>query len=165
MQLEKKRLQDKRDQDNKAAQDKKKSDTDSKRKDALKAQQETQKLDAQRLANIQRMTGLAGATGASDSTGTARQSSGPSASYAGRIRASIRPNIVFTDDVSGNPMAEVEVRTAADGTIISRKLLKPSGVKSWDDAVLKAIDKTEKLPRDADGRVPNSLIISFKPKD
>jgi colicin import membrane protein len=30
---------------------------------------------------------------------------------------------------------------------------------------LKAIDKTESLPRDIDGSVPSSLTISFKPKD
>jgi colicin import membrane protein len=59
----------------------------------------------------------------------------------------------------------VEVRTATDGTIVSRKLLKPSGVKSWDEAVLKALDKAGVLPRDVDGRVPPSLIISFTPRD
>lgn len=159
---EKKRLQDKRDLDRKTAEDKKKSEQDIQRKEAL---QEAKKLETQRQENIKRMTGLAGATGGSTATGTARQSSGPSASYAGRIRASIKPNIVFIDDTAGNPVAEVEVRTAPDGTIISRKLTKPSGVNSWDDAVLKAIDKTGKLPRDVDGRVPNSLIISFRPKD
>ena len=165
MLLEEKRLQDKRDQDKKVAQDNEKSDQDTKRKEAIQAQQEARKLEAQRQANIQRMTGLAGATGAPNSTGTDQQSSGPSAGYAGRIRARIKPNIVYADEVAGNPTAEVEVRTAPDGTIISRKLTQPSGVKSWDDAVLKAIDKTEKLPRDVDGRVPPALIISFRPKD
>ena len=63
-----------------------------------------------------------------------------------------------------NPAAEVEVRAAPDGTIIARKLLKSSGVKSWDDAVLKAIDKTEVLPRDVDGRVPAVMVITFRPK-
>ena len=62
-------------------------------------------------------------------------------------------------------MAEVEVRTAPDGTITSRKQTTPSGVKSWDEAVLRAIDKTGKLPRDVDGRVPSSLEIRFRPKD
>ena len=99
------------------------------------------------------------------STGTAAQSSGPSAGYAGRIRARIKPNITFMDNVAGNPTAEVEVRTSPDGTIISRRLTQSSGVKSWDDAVLNAIDKTEVLPRDTDGRVPTSLVISFRPKD
>jgi len=58
----------------------------------------------------------------------------------------------------------VEVRTSPDGTIIARKIIKSSGVKAWDEAVLKAIDKTEVLPRDTDGRVPPALIIEFRPK-
>jgi colicin import membrane protein len=59
----------------------------------------------------------------------------------------------------------MEVRTSPDGTIISRKILKSSGVKNYDDAVLNAIDKTERLPKDVDGRVPSALVISFRPKD
>ena len=76
-----------------------------------------------------------------------------------RIRARVKPNIVFTDDVPGNPSTEVEVRMAPDGTIVARKIEKASGVKSWDDAVLRALDKTEVLPRDVDGRVHPPLII------
>lgn len=126
---------------------------------------QAKQLEAQRIKNMQRMTGLAGASGGPTSTGTALKSAGPSASYAGRIRATIKPNIVFIEDIAGNPTAEVEVRTAPDGTIIARKLLKSSGDKAWDDAVLKAIDKTEVLPRDTDGRVPPVLEISFRAKD
>ncbi len=152
-QVKQKQLQDKRDQDKKAAEDKKKSE------------QEVKKLDAQRADNLKRIAGLAGAAGASTSTGTALRSSGPSAGYGGRVSARIKPNIVFTDDIVGNPIAEVEVRAAANGTIVSRKLTRSSGVKSWDEAVLKAIDKTDKLPPDSDGQVPGALIIFFKPKD
>jgi colicin import membrane protein len=82
--------------------------------------------------------------------------------------ARILPNIYFPGDVAainGNPGAEVEVRADANGTIISRKLLKSSGIKAWDEAVLKAIDKTETLPRDIDGRVPSHLEFTFRPKD
>jgi colicin import membrane protein len=165
LQLEKKRLQDKRESDKKAAEDKKKSTQEAQRKETLQAQEDAKKLAAQRKANIERMTGLAGASGAPSARGTQLQSSGPSASYAGRIRARIRPNIVFADDIGGNPAADVEVRTSPDGTIISRKLTKSSGVKSWDEAVLRAIDKTEVLPRDVDGRVISPLTISFTPKD
>ncbi len=163
--LEKKRLQEKREKEKLAAEEKRKAELEKRRKEALLAQQEAQKLEAQRQANIKRMTGLAGASGSETSTGTAQQSSGPSASYAGRVSGRIKPNIVFVDDIAGNPRAEVDVRAAPNGTIISRKLSKSSGVKSWDEAVLKAIDKTEKLPPDVDGRVPSSLIIGFRPKD
>lgn len=130
-----------------------------------KAEQEEKQLQAQRDKNLARIAGLAGATGSPSATGTATVSSGPSASYGGRIRARVKPNIVFTEEVVGNPSATVEVRTSPDGTIVGRKLLKSSGDKGWDDAVLKAIDKTEVLPRDTDGRVPPVLEISFKPKE
>jgi len=129
------------------------------------AEQQARQLEAQREKNLQRITGLAGASGASGATGKALQSAGPSASYAGRVIARVKPNIVFTEAISGNPSAELEVYAAPDGKIISSKLTKSSGVKAWDEAVIRAIDKTEMLPRDADGRVPSPLLISFRPKD
>jgi len=149
--------QKKLEQEKKAAEDKK--------KEKLKAQEEAKQMEKQRQENIKRMSGLAGATGAPTSTGTAKQSAGPSSSYAGRIRARIKPNIVFTENISSNPSAEVEVRTSPDGTIVGRKLLKSSKNKAWDEAVLRAIDKTEVLPRDTDGLVPPSLVITFRPRD
>ena len=135
------------------------------KEDAKKAIAEEKRTDALRNENLKRMQGMAGASGEENSKGTALKASGPSASYAGRIIARIKPNITFTEDVAGNPKAEVEVRTSPDGTIISRKLLSSSGNKAWDEAVLKAIDKTATLPRDEDGRVPPILVISFRPKD
>ena len=119
---------------------------------------------AQRQKQLERMAALAG-DGAPNATGTAAKSAGPSASYAGRIKARILPNIVFPDSVSGNPQATVEVKAGPDGTIIGRRLLKSSGVPAWDEAVLRAIDKTEVLPRDTDARVPPSFEISFRPRD
>ena len=121
--------------------------------------------DAIRAANLKRLQGLAGATGAATDTGSAARSSGPSASYAGRIMARIKPNIVFGDTPDGNPMATVEVKLAPDGTIVAKRLVKSSGVKAWDEAVLRAIERTEILPRDIDGRVPPPFQIDFKLRD
>ena len=165
--LEKKRLQEKEKQqkERQAAEEKKKVELEKQRKQALQAKQEAQRIEAQRSDNLKRIAGLAGASGAPDAKGTALRSSGPSGSYAGRISARIKPNIVFTEEIAGNPVADVEVRSAPNGTILSRKLIKSSGLKAWDDAVLKAIDKTEKLPPDTDGQVPAAMIIGFRPKD
>lgn len=127
--------------------------------------EEQKRQEARRQENIRRSLGLAGATGRPDSKGTAQHSASPSADYGSKVAARIRPHIVFIDDAPGNPRAEVEVRAAPDGTILSRKLVKSSGLKAWDDAVLKAIDKAEKLPPDTDGRVPGALIIGFRPND
>jgi colicin import membrane protein len=129
-----------------------------------KAKQEEAKLAALRKENLERMMKGAAGTGAPSSTGTAVRSAGPSSSYAGRIAAKIKPNIVFTDVVSGNPAALVEIRVAPDGTIVGRKLLESSGNTSWDQAVLRAIDRTEVIPRDTDGRVVPQFPIEFRPK-
>lgn len=119
----------------------------------------------ERDAQMRRFMGQAGASGGPTATGTAQQSSGPSAAYGGRVAARIKPNVVFTDTVSGNPRAEVEVRTLPDGTITTRRIVKSSGSPAWDEAVLRAIDRTGTLPRDTDGRVPSSLIIGLRPQD
>ena len=132
--------------------------------------EKTQKADAAkqaaiRDANLKRIQGMAGATGGATDTGSALQSGAPSASYAGRIMARIKPNIVFGDPVDGNPVATVEVKLAPDGTIVGKRLVKSSGVKAWDDAVLRAIERTEILPRDTDGRVRTPFEIDFRPRD
>jgi colicin import membrane protein len=164
--LEKEKAKEKEKEKTKELDKKKKEEAATKAKeDAKKAAAEEKREAALRNENLKRMQGMAGASGDENAKGTALKSSGPSASYAGRIRARIKPNITFTEDVAGNPRAEVEVRTSPDGTILSRKLLSSSGSKAWDDAVLKAIDKTATLPRDEDGRVPPVLEISFRPKD
>ena len=77
----------------------------------------------------------------------------------------MRPNIVFTDAYTGNPAADVEVRAAPDGTILGTRLVKPSGNAEWDQAVLRALDKTQTLPRDDNGRIPTSFVITFRPRD
>lgn len=143
------------------AEEKKKKELEAKRRE----QQQAAEREKLRQEQIQRAMGLAGASGAPAASGTALRSAGPSASYAARIRARIKPNIVFADELPSNPSAEVEVRTSPDGTIVGRRLLKSSGVAAWDEAVLKAIDKTETLPRNEDGIVPSPMIISFRPKD
>jgi colicin import membrane protein len=139
--------------------------------DAAKKADQQKALDAQKLAklhdeNVHRMLAQMNGTGAPDAAGTAARSRGPSASYAGRILARVRPNIVFDpSSMDGNPETEVEVRCAPDGTIVGRRITKSSGVAAWDDAVVRAIDRTAVLPRDTDGSIPTPMTLVFHPKD
>jgi colicin import membrane protein len=144
-----------------AAQERQKLETSKK----LRQADDAKRLEAQRETNLRRIQGMANSTGSESARGTAARSAAPSGTYGGRVAARVKPNIVFGEEIAGNPTAEVEVRTAPDGTIVSQRISKSSGVRSWDEAVLKAVIKTEVLPRDIDGRVPSSLIISFRPKD
>lgn len=148
------KVQEDKERDKKKAAEKAKAD----KADAARA-------DAMRQENLKRMQGMAGASGGENATGTALKSSGPSASYAGRLVGRIKPNITYPGDVVGNPRAEVEVKVSPDGTIQSRRIVQTSGNKAWDDAVLRAIDKTEVFPKDSDGRVPPVIVLGFRPLD
>lgn len=157
-----------KDQKEREAQEKKRQAEQRKKEEARQEAQEkaeAARAEALRQENLRRMQGLAGATGGENATGSAARSSGPSASYAGRLVGRIRPNIVMTGEIAGNPRTEVEVRVAADGTILSSRIVKSSGVKAWDDAVLRAIEKTEVFPKDIDGRVPPVMVLGFRPTD
>ncbi|MDE2414763.1 MAG: cell envelope integrity protein TolA [Comamonadaceae bacterium] len=148
----------------KAEQDRQKKLAEEKRRKADEAR-EAKEADARHQANVRRMQGLAGATGGEAATGSALRNAGPSGGYGGKVAAKVKPNIVYPDVVEGNPRAEVEVRAAPDGTIVGTRITQSSGNKAWDDAVIRALQRTETLPRDVDGRVPSSLVIGFRPKD
>jgi colicin import membrane protein len=156
--LEKKKAADK------AEADSKKRKQEEARKEA-EAKADAARMDAMRNENLKRMQGMAGASGGENAAGTALKSSGPSSSYAGRLVSRIKPNITYPGEVTGNPRAEVEVKVSPDGTILSRRIVQSSGNRAWDDAVLRAIDKTEVFPKDTDGRVPSVIVLGFRPHD
>jgi colicin import membrane protein len=131
---------------------------------AREAKADEERLAQQREANLRRMMGQI-EPGATSRGGSASSEAAPSASYSAKLIATIRDNVKMPGGLpSGNPMAEVEVRAAPGGTILSRRIVKTSGVPAWDDAVLRAIDRTGRLPRDENGRVPSVLIIEFRPQ-
>ena len=136
-----------------------------KRKNEALEKASAKAADERRQETLRRMQGLANATGGANASGTALRDSGPSGSYGGKVAAKVKPNIVYPDALDGNPRAVVEVQAAPDGTITRTRLKESSGNKSWDDAVLRALQKTETLPRDVDGRVPATLEIGFRPRD
>ncbi|RIX85001.1 cell envelope integrity protein TolA [Acidovorax cavernicola] len=156
----------KKEQQKKLAEQKKQQEAEAKQAEAKKAEAAAKQAAADRAATLKRMQGLAGASGSDDAKGNAQRSSGPSSGYAGRIAAAVRPNITFpdADSVNGNPEAEFEVRLAPDGTIVGVKLAKSSGLPAWDEAAERGLRKTDKLPRDTDGRIFPSLIVTLKPK-
>lgn len=158
--LKEKQKQDEQDKlEQKKLQEKQKADAEKLKKEE---QRKTEQLEAQREANIKRILGEAGATGNAPG-GKAATNAGPSASWVGRVIAQVRPNFIYTDSISGDPTVEIELKLAPNGNILSRKLVKSSGDSRLDEALLRAIDKTETLPRDTDGTVPPYGTIAFRP--
>ena len=126
-------------------------------------------IELRRQEQIKRLKGLGDAsTGPIDKTNPANFFE-PSVTFLGRLLARVKPNIVFPDSllqtVNGNPAAEVVVFCNSDGEILYKKLTRSSGNPSWDEAVLKAIDKTRKLPRDENGNMPPKINFVFRPRD
>jgi colicin import membrane protein len=137
------------------------------RKKELAQAKQDEAQSAQRVKEqTERALRLAAAAGNGDphASGTAAQSAGPSASYGAKIVAAVRPNITLLNDVAGNPSVEYDVYTDPSGNVLSVKLRKTSGNPYWDETAKSAIEKTAKLPRDENGRVPSPMTIGLKPK-
>jgi len=159
--LKKQKEEEKREREEKEKLDKKKV-ADEKKAEADKRKKEEEVRAAIREANIKKILGEANGTNTAPG-GKAQVTAGPSAAWAGRVVARVRPNFVYTDHISGDPTVEVELKLSPDGTIIGRKIAKSSGNSKLDDAILRAIDKTETLPKESDGTVPSSGTIVFNP--
>lgn len=126
---------------------------------------EEQLADKMRRDQLARMMGQVGASGGPEARGSAQQSSGPSSGYGARVRAKVSPNIRYTEDFPRSLRTEIEVRAQPDGTITSRRVVRSSGNPTWDEAALRAIDRTGSMPRDVDGSVPSPIIIEVRPSD
>ncbi len=136
-----------------------------------KQKQAQQATDKQRDDVLKRMNELMASAngGSAGSTGSTSRASaggkGTSSTYGAIARAAIIPNVVFTEAFDGNPLTKVEVRLTLDGTIISSSIVQPSGNKNWDNAVLNAVSRTRVMPKDVDGKLPDTiLILEFKPR-
>jgi len=88
------------------------------------------------------------------------------ADYIRRIQAKVKGNVTLPPDMSGNPEAIFEVVQLPTGEIIDAVLRKSSGVRAYDDAVQRAIQKSSPLPRpDRPELFQRSLTLKFRPQD
>lgn len=149
---------------------KRKEEEARRKEEARRIEQEAKEAEDQRQRQIKRLKSLGATTaGPVDPVNESKGGGKPSDSYLGRLRARVKPNITFSDSqlqsVRGNPAAEVEVTCSPSGQIIGIKLTQSSGNAAWDQAVLKAIEKTGTLPRDENGKIPSKIPFVFRPRD
>jgi TonB family protein len=83
-------------------------------------------------------------------------------SYHERIRNRVEPNINMEFSKNQNLEVLVDISLKNDGSILRVNVQIPSGNSQWDIAVLEALHKTAILPRDENGKVPQTLSILFK---
>lgn len=106
-------------------------------------------------------------TGAANSTGTAARTSGPSGTYAARIASLVRESVTYPEisQITGDPRVEVLVNLAPDGTVLTAKVERSSGVASWDQAVLRAIERVHRFPPDSNGKIWTPMLVKAGPRD
>jgi colicin import membrane protein len=140
--------------------------------EALKIQQAKEqakeKLDRARAAHLAALKGMANNSVNRDglaATGPGVGSGGNgSAGYADKVRRKVLPNIVFGGSTQDNPETVVTVGCAPDGTVLDAHLTRSSGNSAWDDAVVRAVQKSSPMPRDTNGSAPRTFTITFKLK-
>ncbi len=88
--------------------------------------------------------------------------------YQARIRAKIRRNIVMPPDVANDARAEFLVTLLPGGTVLNAQQIKSSGNAAYDDAVERAILKSDPLPLPPDATLFDrfrELDLVFKPTE
>lgn len=146
-----------------AERERQKKEKDKASRDKAAADRAAQQARDEQLRRMQAQLGSG--AGEAGSGQAARNTGAALRGYGALVVAAVKPNIVFADTISGNPQTDVEVRVALSGEITSRRIVKSSGNKAWDDAVLRAIDRTATLPRNPSGSIPPVMTLGFKPRD
>src|SRR5690606_26263470 len=154
----------KEEEQRKLAEEKKRKEAEQRKRAEAKAREE--KLAAERRkADIERMMAQVGAGGA----GTAAQAQGgrANANYVGRLAGKIKSNTVFAEPpgMAGNPAVEYTVELLPDGSVRSIRKLKPSGLPGFDEAVERAIRRSEPFPPDESGKVISSFTFTHSVKE
>lgn len=145
------------------ASDKEKQDKTSEEKIRKAQEQEEVKLKQRREENLQRLL----KNSAQESTHNSSNNSTSNPQYIAQIAAKIKSNTNFTlpNNLKDNPSVEYEVSLLPDGSI--RKVIKKKGssLPLFDEAVLRAIEKSAPYPPDKFGKIPPNFTISHRPKD
>jgi len=88
------------------------------------------------------------------------------AQWTDKIRAKIRGNIILPQEIPGNPEAIFDVTLLPTGEVLNVRKTKSSGHPGYDDAVERAIKKSDPLPQPDDRSLfQRQLTLKFRPQD
>lgn len=97
-------------------------------------------------------------------SGTGRGAGGNATSpgYAEKVQRRVRPNIVWAGETAGLETV-VSVRCSSSGTLLSASISRSSGNEQWDQAALRAVQRSDPMPVDTDGKAPDHFTITLRP--
>jgi colicin import membrane protein len=140
-------------------------------KKLAEAKRKQQEADEKLLAKIREedMKRIAGGVTGTGGTGDAAKSQGgrADAGYAARVAAKIKSNITFNvpEGLADNSPVEFTVDLLPDGSVAGIRKTRSSSVPGFDEAVRRAIEKSQPFPKDKNGSVPSSFVGIHRPKD
>lgn len=82
--------------------------------------------------------------------------------YSDKVQRRIRPNIVWAGETQGLETV-VAVRCAPSGTLLGATIMRSSGNAAWDAAALRAVQHSDPMPQDVNGKTPASFMITLRP--
>jgi len=89
--------------------------------------------------------------------------------YRDLISAKVRGNTRLPDNLTGNPQVRCLVKLLPTGEVVSVRVTQSSGNAAYDDAVVRAIEKSSPLPlpaeRDARAAFVPELSFTHRPKE
>ena len=138
------------------------------RKAEQQREQQLVKLQQQARSDYMKNLMSQAGNGPSTSTGTAAVTSGPSGAYAARLATLVRQNVIYPqiDQIQGDPKVIITVTLDPNsGEVLGAKLERSSGVPSWDQAVLRAVQRVGRFPADGSGRWYTPMTIQAGPRD
>ncbi len=150
--LQKQQQQQKAQQEKTRQQAEAKAEADAKAKAAAEVKA---KLDTERK---QRLAALQGQLGSGKGAGGTATSPG----YAEKVQRRVRPNIVWAGETAGLETV-VSVRCSPSGTLLSASITRSSGNEQWDQAALRAVQRSDPMPTDIDGKAPDHFTITLRP--
>lgn len=156
-----------KEQQEKLAQQKKQAEQQAAKAKQAAEQAAKQKLDQERRARLAQLQGLAGDSPAGNGlaksgTGSGAGGNATSAGYAEKVQRRVRPNIIWSGPTDGLETT-IAVRCAPDGALLDARIVRSSGNPQWDDAALRAVQKSDPMPLDTNGKAPSSFNIRMRP--
>ncbi len=125
-----------------------------------------QRLAADAAANEARLARLTEAQALSKRQAAVASAVGQ---YRDQISAKVRGNTRLPDNLKGNPEVRCLVKLLPTGEVLSVRVTKSSGDPAYDDAVVRAIEKSSPLPlpsdRDARAAFVPELSFVHRPKE
>lgn len=86
--------------------------------------------------------------------------------YIFRIQSKVKSNWILPQDLKGNPEAVFDVVQLPTGEVLSARIVKSSGIPSYDAAVERAILKSSPLPPPPSRELfARELRLTFRPQD